>query len=102
MITQPSFWDKTIDEAFWEFHTRNPGVYRELAQMTRLAKARGRKKVGIAMFFEVLRWNRIVAGLPDKTEDFKLNNNYRSRYARLLMKEPDLKGMFETRGLRAK
>jgi hypothetical protein len=35
-------------------------------------------------------------------DDFKLNNNYHSRYARLIMeREPGLDGFFETRGLRS-
>lgn len=97
-----SLWEgRTIEEMFLAFHHRNPGVYVALRDMTRQAKDRGRTKIGVGMLFEVLRWNRIVAGLPDETEDFKLNNNYRSRYARMIMeRNPDLDGMFDTRELR--
>lgn len=42
----------------------------------------------------------IVAVLT-KGEPFKLNNDFRSRYTRLLMQqEPELQGFFETRTLR--
>ena len=52
------------------------------------------------MLFEVLRWEWIIRGLPDTAEEFKLNNNYTSRYARLIMEsEPGLEGVFETRRL---
>jgi len=102
-MQQAAFWDddRTIEEAFRDFHARNPGVLRELVAMTRRAKERGRTKIGMGMLFEVLRWNRIVEGLPDETEDFKLNNNYRSRYARMVMhRYPDLDGMFDLRRIR--
>ena len=49
------------------------------------------------MLFEVVRWNRLL-----RTGDrgFKLNNNFTAYYARLLMeREPELRGMFETRKL---
>jgi len=89
-----------IDRQFWRFHQRHPEVYDELRSMCFRARARGRTRLGIGMLFEVLRWNRIIEGLPDETEDFKLNNNYRSRYARLLMeREPELAGFFSTRRL---
>jgi hypothetical protein len=43
-----------------------------------------------------------MAGLPADGEEFKLNNNYTSRYARLLMeREAGLSGLFATRELRA-
>jgi len=46
----------------------------------------------------VLRWERAMK-TTDQTE-WKLNNNYTSRYARLIMEqEPDLEGFFVTRGL---
>lgn len=88
---------ETIQEAFESFHRANPAVYRELCALMRLAKSRGRKRIGIAMLYEVLRWNYF---LRTAGEDFKLNNNFQSRYARLIEKqEPDLRGMFEFREL---
>jgi hypothetical protein len=84
------------------FHRRNPAVYRGLVALAREAKANGRTKVGIGQLFEVIRWNWMVEGLPDDHEHYKLNNNYRSRYARLIMKqESDLEGLFDTRKLTA-
>jgi hypothetical protein len=53
------------------------------------------------MLFEVMRWNWFMT-TTDPDSDFKLNNNYRSRYARKLMDEyPELDGIFEVRELKA-
>jgi hypothetical protein len=49
----------------------------------------------------VLRWEWQGA-TTDPNAEWKLNNNYRSRFARLIMdNEPDLAGVFETRELKA-
>lgn len=95
---QLGLFDDPIDAAFRAFHHQHPEVYRELAALARQWKAAGHNKVGMAALFEVLRWQR---GLATRDVDgFKLNNNFRSRYARLLMaNEPDLNGFFETREL---
>lgn len=91
--------EPTIEEAFWRFHTENRHVYDELVMLARRAKSRGASKLGIGMLFEVLRWRHTLRTGGD---DFKLNNNYRSYYARMIMlKEADLEGIFETRKLHA-
>jgi hypothetical protein len=85
------------------FHVKHPEVYERLVALCRHARSRGRRRIGIGMLWEVLRWERILDGLPDPGEDRKLNDHYRSRYARLIMeREPDLKGIFETRALRSR
>lgn len=87
-----------LDAQFEEFHKNNPEVYQELVRLARQMKARGHKQIGIKMLWEVLRWERAMK-TTDQTE-WKLNNNYTSRYARLIMEnEPDLEGFFVTRGL---
>jgi hypothetical protein len=50
--------------------------------------------------WERMRWHfQIEKGMD---EEFKLNNNFRSRYARKIMKaHPDLEDFFELRILRA-
>lgn len=91
----------TLQQAFDDFHRRNPHVYVALVRMARTVKAAGRERVGIGMLFEVLRWDYLV-NTSHSVDDFKLNNNHRSRYARLIMEqERDLADFFETRGLRA-
>lgn len=89
----------TLEAKFQEFHSDNPKVYEELLALANQARSRGRHRIGIGMLFEVLRWNRY---LTTTDPDFKLNNNYRSRYARLLMdNHPELQGLFETRELKS-
>lgn len=89
-----------LEADFQKFHAANPAVYAELARLARQAVAKGRRRVGIGMLWEVLRWHFWLETKTD--EEFKLNNNHRSRYARLLMeREPDLRGVFETRGLKS-
>lgn len=94
--------EATIEAAFNAYHAAHPNVCDELIRMSREAKAAGRRRIGIGMLFEVLRWNAIIAGLPDPHEAYKLNNNYRSRYVRLIEERaPDLIGFFEKRALKA-
>lgn len=81
---------------FERFHARNPGVYEHLVRLARQAKSAGRERIGIASLFEVLRWE-VLTG-KDQREAFRLDNGYRSFFARLIMRqEPDLAGFFETR-----
>lgn len=88
-----------LDREFSEFHESNPDVYAELVRLAREAVARGRRRIGIKMLWEVLRWH---FWLQTSSEDFRLNNNFPSRYARLVMaREPDLRGVFETRALKS-
>jgi len=103
-MTTRSLWPapRSIQQQFEEFHARHPDVYRTLCRLARRAKGAGRSKIGMRMLFEVIRWEWIIAGLPDEAEEFKLNNNYISRYARRIMaQEPDLEGFFPIRALRA-
>lgn len=90
----------TIEADFWRFHTANPEVYAGLVNLTRVwLERRPGRKLGIGMLFEVLRWEVAMRTTGD---DFKLNNNYRSYYARLIMsRNPDLAGVFDTRRLHA-
>ncbi len=88
-----------IQIKFEQFHADNPWVYRRLEQMTHDLIQRGRTRVGIGMLFEVIRW-QVARSTTDI--DFKLNNNYRSRYARLLIeRHPEWDDIFETRALRS-
>jgi hypothetical protein len=89
--------DSRIAERFAAFHRANPHVYAELLRLARDRKGRGVRKLGIGALFEVIRWNETDTA----SRDFKLNNDYRSRYARMIDAEPDLAGIFDLRGLRA-
>ena len=90
---------RDIDLGFAEFHAANPHVYDELVAMARRAKAAGHRVIGIGMLWEVLRWNHLFSTAKD-AEGFKLNNDFRSRYAReILAREQDLADIFNLREL---
>lgn len=85
----------TLEQRFLEFHAANPAVYTELVRLARDLRERGSTKIGISMLFEVLRWRSMRTASAD---EFKLNNNHRAFYARLIMeREPDLRGYFDLR-----
>lgn len=97
--TRASSDERNLSAKFAEFHRDNPRVYQEIVRLARRARARGHKRMGMKMLWEVVRWRMTV---ETSDPDFKLNNNYTSRYARLVMnRERDLAGFFETRALKA-
>ncbi len=87
---------KDMTKGFEEFHSNNPHVYERLVGMTSGLLDRGRKRVGIGMLFEVLRWEHHMDTLTD--EPFKLNNNYRAYYVRMIeARNPQWRGVFSKR-----
>lgn len=91
----------TIDERFRKFDAEYPMVYRKLVEYAMSARNAGRGRFGISMLWERLRWYVRFEVPVEDAAGFKLNNDFRSRYARKLMAEfPSLVGFFETRELR--
>jgi hypothetical protein len=80
---------------FHDFDRKNPHVYDELVKLCREAKRAGKSKIGIGMLWEVMRWHFF---LQTTDTDYKLNNDYRAYYARVIMvREEDLEEIFNTR-----
>jgi hypothetical protein len=93
--------EATIQARFEEFHATNPWVFEEIVRLAQGLADRGHQRFGIGMVFEVLRWQRLMH-TEDPASTFKLNNTYRSRYARLLAaKHPDLGRRLELRELQS-
>ncbi|MFE7129322.1 hypothetical protein ACFVIM_00485 [Streptomyces sp. NPDC057638] len=91
--------DLTIQQRFEAFHALNPWVLRALARLTADCVEQGFARIGIGMLFEVLRYRY---GAATSGDEFALNNDYRSRYVRLLLDErPEWAPFFEIRALRA-
>lgn len=89
------------DRKFREFHEKNPRVYKQLVKLARQAHSRGKRKMSIELLINVVRWYSIL-NTDDPNSEFKINNNYKSRYARLIMAEnPELDGIFNTREIRS-
>jgi hypothetical protein len=102
IVPVPDAGKLSIQAAFESFDRLNPQVRLNLVVLARDLLSRGHRKIGIGMLFEVLRW-QYAMHTADPASDFKLNNNYRSRYVRRLETlYPDLVGVFEKRELRAR
>jgi len=94
-IESPTISATTIDERFRLFHAANPHVYEALRTLAFRVKAKGHDVYGIGGLFEVLRWEY---AMQTSTDPFKLSNDFRALYSRLLMEqEPRLNGMFRLR-----
>lgn len=83
----------TTQEKFERYHLDNPHVYENLKALALQVKRAGHDTYSIDSITERVRWHY---AFDVKTSDpFKLSNNYRPYYARLLMKqEPELVGFF--------
>lgn len=91
--------ERKLRDNFERFHADNPHVYRELLALSyRWVERHPGRSCGIGMLYEVARW---TLALRTEGEPLKLNNNYRAFYARKLMDEPGLEGLFSTRRQRA-
>lgn len=95
---------QTLDQRFEAFHARHPEVWALFVRFSLEMHEAGQRKhsqarYGIAAITERIRWHYAVS--RDIKEPFKINNDFRARYARRLMQEyPQLAGMFVTRTLR--
>jgi hypothetical protein len=99
---EPAAREATIQEAFEAFHQEHPHLYQRLVQLAEDWKEAGHHRCSIGMLWEVLRWQHGTHSALRKRGTYALNNNYRSRYARMLIDDhPELAGMFETRELQS-
>ena len=85
---------------FLKFHANNPEVYNNLVRLAREFRSQSfnlNRKMSISMLIEVLRWNYFIE-VDQGEEEFKLSNDFRAPYARLIMQqEQDLTDAFNTR-----
>lgn len=95
-MTALTLFDQSTGQRFEEFHGSNLHVYEVLVRLAReWVASTGRDKVGIGALYEVARWQIAIA---TNDPDFRLNNNFRAYYARLIMtQEPDLADLFDLR-----
>lgn len=89
-----------VGRAFAIYHSEKPWVMDRIVTMVRRYRDAGRRR-GIGFFFEVLRHEVFMESRD--ADGFKLNNNFRSRYVRLIEeRHPELSGYFRKRKLRAR
>jgi len=90
-IKDPMFshYPKGKIQKFIEFHKKNPHVLDILENLSNEMYNTGKEKYGFQTIYAVLRWRHDLSTSGDK---FKLNDLYRSLYARTLMfKHPKFK-----------
>lgn len=98
----------SLQERFERFHEANPGILDAIIQIARDTKTEeGYTRWSINGVFEILRYSKKYRSLRrnlkiSKADGFQLNNDYRSRYVRLVERAaPDLEGFFLTRELKS-
>ena len=90
----------TLDERFEAWVKDNPHIVDCFLRFAREARDSGRRHFGIGVIAERVRW---YTSVESKQDDYRINNSYRSRLARLLVeRDPSLAGMFEFRKLTSK
>lgn len=99
-VSMPEFLvtpETRIERDFKAFHDTNPQVYAELEELARRWwDKRHPKRMGVATLYETCRYNRHIS--VNYRDGFKLNNNFRSLYARLLIAHhPEWDGVIELR-----
>ena len=83
-----------IVDAFFEYHKANPHVYDLFKRFASDLYAAGRGHFGSKAIIERIRFETAVRG----NDEFKINNNFASCYARLLILDmPIFREFFETR-----
>ena len=85
-----------LDARFREYHAKNPHVYEQFKEAAIQMRQAGRAHFGAKCIMEYVRFQTAVHGTDP--QGFKINNNYTSRYVRLLETEhPAFKGFFAKR-----
>ena len=90
----------SLDERFAAYHKVNPQIFELFEKYTFELKKAGVDHFGAKAIMELIRFHVVTTTLDPK--GFKINNNFTSRYVRLLVaKWSQLDGFFETRGLKS-
>lgn len=91
---------KHVLDRFSEYHRENPQVYQAFKDLAFEMKRTGRKKYSAEVIINVLRWNYDLGTTGDV---FKINNDFKPLYARLLVYYyPEFENFFEFRSVRSK
>ncbi len=89
---------KALDEKFFKYHKDNPHVLELLLMYTRQVKEAGFDTYSLNTIMNRVRWHVNIE--TKDIEGYKMNNNYSSRYARLIVLEaPEFEGFFNNREL---
>ncbi len=90
---------RTIDEAFTEFHKKNPVVYEYFCRYVQQILDKGKKLTSSKMILNRIRWEIYIE--LNSEEEFRINDAFTSRYSRLYVTDhPDKSELFKFRELR--
>lgn len=80
----------------------DPELFEELVALARACQRKGFTKLGMRMLWEVTRFRRIARGIKRKSgEKYMMNDHLAPYYVREMIEVyPDLKNLFEVRGLK--
>lgn len=91
--------DRTIDDAFRQFDREHPEVFRLFRDYAEQIRGRGFSRYSSDAILHRIRWWHHV---EQADREFKINDHFSSRYARLLIEvDPTFAGFFELRRLRS-
>lgn len=84
-----------IVEQFFQYHEKNPHIFRLFSQYAWQVRKAGVFHYGAKAIMERIRWHYEI---DQRAHEFKINNNYASCYARLLIQQdPAFTDFFELR-----
>ncbi len=87
-------------ERFKRYHRENPDVYIEFKQFAQQMRNAGRSRYSAEAIINAIRWHRDLKTTGDV---FKINNDFKSIYARLLIYyHPEFADFFQLRCIRSK
>lgn len=90
---------ENLDQKFFAYHEKNPHILPLFLKFAKQAKSVGFSHYSIRAIVNRVRWHINIE--TKDVDGFKMNNNYSSRYARLLVKEnPEFEGFFRNRQLK--
>jgi len=96
-MIQPSLFESRLDTLFIKYHADNPAIFEHFKRFALQLRGRGFRHFGAKAIMERIRWE---VALQTGRDGFKINNNYTSRYARLLERKlPMFRGFFRKRAL---
>ena len=99
LVKVPTREKATIQERFEQFHRLNPWVLNSLEKLACAEMANG-YRTSVDYLVHQLRWHyrRTIA---DPKSDFRISNDYTSRYARMLLdRNPSLGNIIQTKELK--
>lgn len=90
---------RSIQERFEAYHAEHPEVYELIRLYSAKVREAGFDRFSIDAIFQRIRWYHHI---EKRDGDFKLNDHFRSRYARKLMDEDEsFADFFEIRALKS-